>query len=604
MEILKGIGVSPGYAIGEAVIFEREEALIQGRFVPPEEVDAEVERFERAVNTVKGNVERIRNEVRDDLGEGVSAIFESHRWVLDDAAFREGVFKRIRNNRFTAEYAVDRAFKRFIRRLRALPDVHFSQRAQDLEDLEKQIISALAGSRACALAELSRPMVIVSRDLPPSQLACLDKKMVLGIATDFGGRTSHTAILARDYGIPAVVGLETCTVDVAIGDTVIVDGSRGLLVVAPDDKTLERYRAIEAEFVDFEQKLHERSRERVATSDGVSVSVFANIEFPEELDSVVESGADGVGLFRTEFLFLSANRVPSEEEHAEVYTKVAETLAGKPVVIRSFDLGADKLLSGEVQPRSGISTARVFTSVDGTKERNPALGLRGVRLYRAYPEVFRSQLAAIYRASAHGDVRLLVPMVSVVEEVRWVKEMCQETQRELRRREVPFNPEMPVGIMVETPAAAMAVDIFASEVDFVSIGTNDLIQYTLAVDRSNERVAPAFQPLNPSVLRLIRGIIEAGRDAGIGVAMCGEMAGEWALGVLLLGMGLRLFSVPPGAVPEMKSLLPGVSVAEAEEAANEVLRMRDPLDAMAYLERVNRRLFPELFRHAVGRGRL
>ncbi|MBN1809974.1 MAG: phosphoenolpyruvate--protein phosphotransferase [Planctomycetes bacterium] len=582
MEILKGIGVTPGYATGEAFVFEREDVLVRGRFVRAEEVEREVERFQAAVKSVSDEIEEMRERVRGDLGDNVSRIFESYRWIVDDPVFKEEVERRVRNNRFTAEYSVDRSFKRLIRRLQNIPNPYMRQRIVDIEDLEKRFLSALSGARSEASGRLDRPVVVVGHDLSPAQLAGMDRRKILGIATDVGGRTSHTAIMARDYGIPAVVGLETAGLDVTAGDKVIVDGSRGLLIIDPDEGTLDRYRTLEQEYIGFEVELAKKSQAKVATKDGVGVSVFANMEFPEEIDVVLESGADGVGLFRTEFLYLAADRPPTEDEHATVYIEVAKGLGEKPVVVRTFDLGADKLMKAD--------------SAEMGSERNPALGLRGIRLYRVRPEVFRSQVAAIYRASAHGNVKMMVPMVTSVEDVRWVRERCWEVQQELKRRGEWFNPEMPVGVMVETPAAIMVADLIAREVDFFSIGTNDLVQYTLAVDRSNERVAQEFEPLNLSVLRMVDRIIRLGKDKNVPVAMCGEMAGDVNLVMLLLGMGLREFSVSPSSIPEVKAVLVELDAAKAEDVMREALHLHTLQEIRLFIEGANRDLMPEMFR--------
>jgi len=589
MEILHGIGVTPGYAIGEAFVFEREDVLVRGRFVGADEIEKEVKRFEGSVTKVTQEIDEMRERVRGDLGENASSIFESYRWIAADPVFKDEVIRRIRNNRFTAEYSVDRSFNRLIRRLASIQNPYMRQRVGDIEDLEKRFLAALSGERTISVGQVDRPVVIVGHDLTPSQLATMDRTRVLGIATDVGGRTSHVAIMARDYGIPAVVGLETAGLDVTAGDTIVVDGTRGFVIIDPDEDTLDKYRNLEQQFIGYEIELAKKSQARIATQDGVQVSVLANMEFPEEIDAVLENGADGVGLFRTEFLYLAADRIPTEEEHTRVYRSVAEKMGGKPLVIRTFDLGADKLTSQD---------AKEFG-----RERNPALGLRGVRLYRVRPEAFRSQAAAIYRASAYGAVQLMVPMVSTLEDVVWVKERCQEVQQDLARRGEKFNPDMPVGAMIETPAAVIVAEIIAGQVSFFSIGTNDLVQYTLAVDRANERVAQDFEPLNPSVVRMIQQVLKVAAEQKIPAAMCGEMAGDVAVVALLLGLGLRNFSVSPSSIPEIKAVLGDMTVKRAEEVAGEVLKLRAIQDIRSYMETVNKELVPEMLRRGLGRYR-
>ncbi|HHN46625.1 MAG TPA: phosphoenolpyruvate--protein phosphotransferase [Planctomycetes bacterium] len=589
MEILKGIGVTPGYAIGEAFVFEREDVLVRGRFVKEGDTEDEIARFETAVSKVTGEIDEMRDRVRGDLGDGVSGIFESYRWIVADPSFKDEVIGRIRNNRFTAEYSVDRSFKRLIRRLSTVKNPYMRQRVVDIEDLEKRFLAALSGERSQSLAGFERPVIVVGHDIAPALLASMDRRKILGIATDVGGRTSHTAIMARDYGIPAVVGLETAGLDVSAGDRVIVDGTRGLLIIDPDEGAVARYRGLEEEFIGFEVELAKKSRVRIATSDGVPVEVLANMEFPEELDVVIDNGADGVGLFRTEFLYLASDDVPSEDEHVEVYVSIVKRLSGKPFTVRTFDLGADKLMSSDM--------------ADWSRERNPALGLRGVRLYRVRPEAFRSQVAAIYRASAHGEISLMVPMVNSVEDVRWVRERCLEVQQDLKRRGEWFNPEMPVGVMMETPAAVMSADLIAREVNFFSIGTNDLVQYALAVDRSNERVAQEFEPLNPAVLRFVRRVIEVAAEYNIPVAMCGEMAGDVMLAPLLLGLGLRSFSVSPATVPELKAVLSALTLDRVSAVAAEAMRLHTIQEIRLFIDDAVKNLVPDVFRRGQAKFR-
>lgn len=570
MEILKGIAASPGYAIGRAIVLEREDAPVRERFVPPERVEAEVERFDAAVLKARADIQALQERMRREVGEGAAGIFGAHLWVLSDATLREEVLRRVRDNRFSAEYALDRALQKYIKRLRAISDPYLSQRIQDLEDVERRLLNILRGESRPDLGDSVQRAVVVAHSLSPSQTASFDRNRVIGIATDVGGRTAHAAILARDLGIPAVVGLETASVNVGPGEMVIIDGQRGLVVISPDERTLKRYRALEKEHLGYERSLTAESHLPAVTRDGVRISMWGNIEFPEEIPSVVEHGAEGIGLYRTEFLFLSKGRIPTEADHLEAYRAALSFLGGRPIYIRTADLGADKLTA--LHP--GIP-----------HERNPFLGCRSIRLCQAHPEIFRTQLRAILKVAGEGDVKCMLPMITTLEELRWAKSQLEDVRRELAREGFvcPGGPQ--VGAMIEVPAAALMVDSIAREVAFLSLGTNDLIQYTLAVDRTNEHVAHLFTPAEPSVLKLIKCVIDAGERHNIPVSMCGEMAGDPAFVYLLIGMGLRIFSVAPAQVPQIKRLIRSISAAEARQFADSVLACESRDEVLAMLER-------------------
>lgn len=558
MDILKGIAASPGIATGIAFMMEREDIPVRERFIPEDHVEAEAKRFEEAVDRAKEEVERLRDRVTREIGESSAAIFSAHGWVLSDPELHEEVLARIRGNRFTAEYAIDRALQKFIKRLRAVGDTYLAQRIQDLEDIERRLIRLVQGARDEQVGEMEGPVVVVAHTLSPSQTVSLDRSKVVGIAVDKGGRASHAAILARDLGIPAVVGLETASTDVGPGETVIIDGRQGVLIVSPDRRTRTRYKSLSNEYVGYERMLTEESHLPSETSDGTSVTVLGNIEFPEEIPSVVEHGAEGIGLYRTEFLYLGSGKMPTEEEHLDAYRAALEFLGGRPILIRTLDIGADKLAPGPVAARNGWGSS---------------LGCRSIRLCQARPDIFRTQLRAILRVSVDGNVKCMLPMISMPEELSWAKGVVEEVKEELSREGTPFDPNLEVGVMIEVPAAVVMADVLAREAAFFSIGTNDLIQYTLAVDRTDERVATLFTPADPSVLRLIRMVIEAGERHGLPVSMCGEMAGDPIFVELLLGMGLRAFSVAPARVPEVKKIVRSVSLEEAQGLARDVLEL-------------------------------
>ncbi len=578
MEILQGVAASPGYAIGKAVVFDREDVPVRKGFVSEDQVESEVARFIEAVEQAKADIQDLQERMSSEVGEGAAAIFGAHLWMLSDRSLRKEVLNRIEKNRFSAEYAVDRAVQKYVKRLRALGDSYLAQRVPDLEDVERRVLTILQGTRRSDIEKVSGPVVVVAHSLSPSQTVSFDRSKVLGIATDVGGRTAHAALLARDLGIPAVVGLEAASSDVGPGETVIVDGQRGVLIIAPDERTMAKYREWEQAYIGYERRLTEESHLPAKTRDDVLVSVFGNIEFPEEIPSVVEHGAEGIGLYRTEFLFLRSGRMPTEQDHLEAYEAALRFLEGKPILIRTLDIGADKVGMGA-----------------GEQEKNPFLGCRSIRLCRVHPEIFRTQLRAILRVSSEGNVKCMLPMITSPEELRWAKDILNEVRDELTREGVPFNPNIEVGIMIEVPAAALMADVLAQEVDFFSIGTNDLIQYTLAVDRTNEHVASLFTPAEPAVLKLVQMVIDAAARQGIPVSMCGAMASDPFFVVLLLGMGLRAFSVAPMQAPQVKKLIRSVSVADAKLLAADVLGLRTKAEVQSMLSSRTREMGAEKF---------
>jgi len=576
MEVRKGIPVSPGVATGTAVVLEAAEFPIRRRFIRDDDVAAELERFDKglaaAIEEVRGANERLTAE----MGPDSAAIFEAHLLMMEDPKLAEAVRRLIGERRYTAEYAVSRELNRYVKKWQSI--TFLERRLDDLYDIERRLLRSLIGERREELKHLTDDVVVVARDLTPSQTLELDPERVRAFATDRGSSTSHTAIVAHTREIPAVVGLGTITADVSTGDLVIIDGTRGTVIIDPDEETLKKYRdrdrayrTIEAEL----EKLHDLPAE---TPDGHRVGLLGNIEFPEEVAACLRHGADGIGLYRTEFLYLGADHEPTEADHFEAYLRVIRALGKRPITIRTLDLGADKL---------------AFVS-DADAGRNPALGARSIRLCLQTPELFRPQVRALLRASALGALRVMFPLISSVDELRQAKAIVQEVAADLEREGVPFDHDLKIGMMIEVPAAAVAPDLFAREADFFSIGTNDLIQYALAVDRTNERVAALFSPAHPAVLRLIKGVVDAGERHGIEVSMCGEMGAQPIYTVLLLGMGLRSFSVAPLAIPDLKRIIRSVTMAEAREVAARAMAFDTAEQTVAFLSDWTRRIAPEL----------
>jgi phosphotransferase system enzyme I (PtsI) len=571
---LQGIAVSPGVTIGEALVLDSEGFRIPRRFVERSAVDTELERLANAVAETAREIERNRDAIRAELGEQYAAIFDAHLAMLHDERLQGELTSAVRDKNWWPEYAVSRTLRRYAKVFQNL-DNHISQRAHDIYDIEKSLLRNLLGQRRETLAAISQPVIVLAHNLTPSETANLDRRFVKGFATELGGPGSHTAIVAEGLEIPAVVGLGPFLADVSGGEPVILDGQQGVVILQPDEETIARYK-LELEAARTVAAKLDTLRDLPAeTLDGVRIQLTGNIEFPSEAEQCLSRGCDGIGLYRTEFLYLTSRREPTEEDHFAAYSEVVQSMHGKPVVIRTLDLGADKMRT-ETTPE---------------EERNPCLGLRSIRLSLRQLPMFRTQLRAILRASAVGDVRVLFPLVSTIVELRQARLVLADVMEDLAEHGIAFNPKMPVGMMVETPAAVMMLDAFIKEVDFVSIGTNDLIQYTLAVDRGNKEVADLYNACDPAVLRLLSRSLDVAREAGVPANVCGQMSGSVMYTQLLLGLGLRQLSVPPSAIPEVKQACRSVSVADCREIAARALQMDSAREVKAFLrDQMRRRL--------------
>jgi phosphoenolpyruvate-protein phosphotransferase (PTS system enzyme I) len=571
---LQGIAVSPGVTIGEALVLDSEGFRIPRRFVERSAVDTELERLRSAVADTAREIERNRDAIRAELGEQYAAIFDAHLAMLHDERLQGELTSAVRDKNLWPEYAVSRTLRRYAKVFQNL-DNHISQRAHDIYDIEKSLLRNLLGQRRETLAAISQPVIVLAHNLTPSETANLDRRFVKGFATELGGPGSHTAIVAEGLEIPAVVGLGPFLADVSGGEPVILDGNQGVVILQPDEETIARYK-LELEAARTVAAKLDTLRDLPAeTTDGVRIQLTGNIEFPSEAEQCLSRGCDGIGLYRTEFLYLTSRREPTEEDHFAAYTAVVQAMHGKPVVIRTLDLGADKMRT-ETTPE---------------EERNPCLGLRSIRLSLRQLPMFRTQLRAILRASALGDVRVLFPLVSTLVELRQARLVLADVMEDLAEHGIAFNPKMPVGMMVETPAAVMMLDAFIKEVDFVSIGTNDLIQYTLAVDRGNKEVADLYNACDPAVLRLLSRSLDVAQEAGVPANVCGQMSGSVMYTQLLLGLGLRQLSVPASAIPEVKQACRSVSVAECREIAARAIQMDSAREVKAFLrDQMRRRL--------------
>ncbi len=551
MQRLQGIAVSPGVAIGEVLVMDNEGFRIPQRFVVRNAVENELERLSRATAAAAAEIQANRDAVANELGAQYAAIFDAHLQMLTDPKLRSELESLIRDRNFSPEYAVSRALRRYVKVFQALPSGSLSERASDIFDVEKRLLRNLLGRRREELSQLTSPVVILAHDLTPSETANLDRKFVQGFATEVGGPGSHTAIVAEGMEIPAVVGVGPFLTDISGGDLVILDGHQGVVILQPDDETIAHYRRQIEQQRTMAVQLETLRDLPAQTTDGVRVELLGNIEFPYEVDHCVERGADGIGLYRTEFLYLSTDIEPTEETHFEAYSRVIKAMGNKPVVIRTLDLGADKLAQ----------------MPSPAEERNPVLGLRSIRMSLRNVPLFRTQLRAILRASIFGNVRMMFPLITTLVELRQARMILSDVIEDLQESKIPFNRETWVGMMVEVPAAVMMIDRFVEEVDFVSIGTNDLVQYSLAVDRSNKEVAALYNSCDPAVLRLIELTVQAAKRADIPANLCGRMSSSVTYTQLLLGLGLRQFGVAPGAIPEVKRVIRASNIAQCETIA-------------------------------------
>jgi phosphotransferase system enzyme I (PtsI) len=579
MEIKRGIPVSPGVAIGPALVLDNEGYRIPQRFVEGDQTEAELGRLKTALQSAAAEAREIQQRVSDKLGKQYGAIFAAHALLVEDPMLVREVERSVRDQGYAAEYAVSRVIRRHAKAIESLDRGSFMLRAADLYDIEKLILRNLLGQRRELVSQLKEPVVVLARDLTPSETASLDRGKVFAFATEAGGRASHTAIMAGVLEIPAVVGIGRFLNDVSGGEEVIVDGNRGVVILNPDEETRERYEQTRKSLRTLESSLEEIRTLPAETRCGVRVQLMGNIEFPEESAHCVERGADGVGLYRTEFLYLNKTTHPTENEHLDAYLMVLKTLGPRPVVIRTLDVGADKFASN---------------ADAGLEERNPFLGLRSVRLCLRNLALFKTQMRAILRASAFGDVRIMFPMVSTLLELRQCKLILADVKEDLEEEGLAFNRKLPIGTMIEVPSAAVLADQVAREVNFFSIGTNDLVQYTLAADRTNENVASIYNAGDPAVLRLLDMVIKAAKANNIDVSVCGEMSGDPVYTLLLLGMGLRQFSVTPHNIPEIKKIIRSVRIDEATPIAQEALRLETARDVNNYLRDQTRRILPEV----------
>jgi phosphoenolpyruvate-protein phosphotransferase (PTS system enzyme I) len=578
-KLYQGIGVSPGVARGKIFVYKIAEAVVPEYDVTPEQIPQEISRFEIALIATRHELHELQQRIATGIGSDTpSSILDVHVSITEDPALLEPVMRRLNEERKNVELIFNSVAQRYIKTLAELQDEYFSERAADVRDVTARIMRNLLGSTQRGLDNLPSGTIVVAHDLSPSDTSSLDRKNVVGFATDVGSHTSHTTIVARSMNLPAVVGLRDASQYLHDGQMAILDGYSGTLIVEPSQQTLFVYGQLEVKRHTVEERLALLRDLPAETLDGHRVIVSGNIELPEDVPALQVVGAEGIGLFRTEFLYLKSKDFPTEEVQYEKYVEVARKVKPHSVIIRTLDLGGDKFHSEETTP----------------SEVNPFLGFRAIRFCLANPEVFTIQLRAILRASAEGNVKIMYPMISGVGEVQQANEILREVMDDLRKQGIPFDEKIDVGAMIEIPSAALTAEMIAQEVKFFSIGSNDLIQYTMAVDRVNEKVANLYDPTHPAILRLIRGCVEAAHNNNIWVGLCGEMAGDPLYAPLLVGMGVDELSVSAASLPRVKEVIRRMKLSEAQELAAATLHAGSSSDVLGMLNALLQRIDPDL----------
>jgi phosphotransferase system enzyme I (PtsI) len=556
--VLQGIPASPGFAIGPAYLLHPEDRVVKKRVIAADKAELEVARLKRALDKAHKEIQGIKNRIAEDVGESEARIFDSHMLILHDSEILDTVHRDIRESLYSAEYAYSSRITALAERFENMSGGFLKDHMTDLRDVATRVIDILMLSEnSLSHPEVSEPVIVMSRNLTPSVLSQFNRKNTLGLTTEMGGKTSHLAILSRSLEIPAVSGISWGTVEIEPGQTVIVDGTAGTVILNPSLRDIKEYEMKKAALFAMERELSTLRDLETVTMDGKFIELSANIELPIEVESVLQYGADSVGLYRSEFLFLTREDMPTEEEQYQAYKYIGERMSPRAVTIRTLDAGGDKL----------VPALRM------TGEPNPYMGWRSIRVCLDNPEIFKTQLRAVLRASASSNIRLMFPMICNLWEIRQARKVLEEVRRDLDKEGTAYNPEMEIGCMVEVPSAVLMAEELAREVDFFSIGTNDLIQFTLAVDRANEKIAELFEPNSPAVWREIKTVIDVARKHGIQCCVCGEMAGDPLAAIVMIGMGIDELSMGPGVLLEMKKLIRSIAFDEAREASEQVLRL-------------------------------
>ena len=574
----KGIAASPGIAIGRALILEKDVGSVYRVPIKESETEKEVERFRQAVDRTREELQQLRLKVSRSIGDEYASIFDAHMMILGDPSFCDQVVQKIEQERVNAEWALQSIKEELEARFESFENEYLRDRGADVKDVSESLLKNLIGIAHHDLSEITHDVVVLAEDLTPSDTIHFNRRPIVGFATSAGGRTSHTLIIAKSLFMPAVIGVQRIIELIDNDELVIIDGYEGTIVVNPTDALVEEYRSRVSRHAEYERKLLENRTLKARTKDGRNLNLQANIELVEEIGDAIRFGAEGIGLYRSEFLYIAKSpHLPTEEEHFELYRRLAESMEPDFTIIRTFDLGGKKL-------------AR---EVIGVEEDNPVLGLRGLRLCMKHRDMFVTQLRALLRASAFGKIKIMFPLVSGVQELRQAKTLVREVKEQLDSEGLAYNPDLEIGIMIEVPAAALVADRLAEEADFFAIGTNDLIQYSLAIDRGNESVSYLYEPLHPALLRLLKFVIEAGHQAGIPVSLCGEMAADPLYSIVLMGLGLETFSMNPSNIPVIKNVLRSVRYKDCKRMAEIALEKRTAQEIEEFIIETVALKFPE-----------
>lgn len=576
-KLIQGIGASPGIVTGKAFLVERSKVRAPEKRIQPEQVNDEVKRFLGAIQESRNQLMEIKEKILDPEVRRHSFILDVHLMILDDQMLIQDTVETIRKKKVNAEWALDLTLEKLDTAFKAIEDEYLRERRSDLHYVSGRIFRNLLGKKHDDISKIKGKVIVVAHDLSPADTLQMNLKNVAGFITDIGGRVSHTAILSRSLGIPAVVGLEVATSLINGGDLLIIDGDTGEVVINPTEKVSQSFLDRKRRIKSIEREVLKYASLPAETRDGVRVRLDANIEMVEEIPAAKTHGAEGIGLYRTEILYLNRKDLPTEEEHYQTYRRLAENVSPATATIRTLDIGGDKFLS----------------NYSAENEMNPAMGLRAIRFSMKEVDIFKIQLRGILRASAHGKLRILFPMISGIGEIRQAKAVLEEVKRSLRKEKIPFDQEIKIGAMIEIPSASVTADILAREVDFFSIGTNDLIQYALAVDRINEHVSYLYEPLHPAILRIIRGVVQSAHQVGIPVAICGEMAAEPAYSLILLGLGLDEFSMNPVAIPKVKKVLRIAKFEETQTLVEQIFQLSTASEIECHVRNWMAERFPE-----------